>query len=83
MSLMTFLSIETCRLLPPFPLKVTNLRMEAAVLFFRGQSAMYTQHVVFKMNSQFYPYMDFSILPENKLKVKGGKTRNEEIHLLY
>ena len=64
LSLMTFLSIETCRLLPPFPLKVTNLRTEAAVLFFGGQSAMSTHMLYSRWILSFIPTWIFQSCPK-------------------
>lgn len=52
---------------PPSHIKWLISGLVVAVLFLGGQGAMST-YVGLEMNSLFYPYMDFSILPQTEMK---------------
>lgn len=83
LSLMTFSSIETCTAPPPSYWKWLISGLVVTVLFLGGQSVMSTQHVGLEVNSLFYPYMDFSILPPTELKRREKNRKWEGRKIKY
>lgn len=65
---------------PPSHIKWLISGLVVAVLFLGGQGAMST-YVGLEMNSLFYPYMDFSILPQTEMKKWEIKKKHLKYHL--